>query len=532
LESKGLREELYKSEEIRRDGDYYAKNGKDVVVWIDVHLAASHSGCNPELQLTNAATMRWVPNSAITGFQTLRTGTMRYSATWNRSRGFAGTTEEPEEDQEAGGDSEQTKSQREQTAADASAERWEAHSRNAAREADEIHLPNSFWIEETRACGQCGTQNLANAWQCSNCVAFLEKPANVDDDIWDANRKLYMADMAQVLFPVSVVPDDGSAHTRGVSATHGDAIAKRRARKALNAARSRGKTGARNTKAENRLKKGGKHTSYAGYEDGAYPSIEERFLHDEVYKATCLDKGWNLTYVRRLDILALREGNQHGGKPREERIRLYGGLKKRGPAVQAGGSGTVAVKGTSLEQQWRIINEPGYTATPARAARVVPGRDIALQALAATLPRVAGKAKDATLAGSPSPGAETGKGSGSSASSGRWHGSNQAGPSKRSWNQASSSSGRWQETPDYHGTHTPSNPPAGGDSEPVNASGKNTSAKGSQQGKARTGRSRTRNTQWAQPAQWSNERWAAAPPWSDWSSELGWEFAEGWDDWK
>jgi hypothetical protein len=75
LEKKNLREELYKHEEVRRDGDYYAKKGKDVVIHIDVRLARSFANCNPELQLTNAATMRWIAHRAITGFQNLKSGT-------------------------------------------------------------------------------------------------------------------------------------------------------------------------------------------------------------------------------------------------------------------------------------------------------------------------------------------------------------------------------------------------------------------------------------------------------------------------
>jgi hypothetical protein len=121
---------------------------------------------------------------------------------------------------------------------------------------------------------------LTNAWQCKNCFAFTEKQANVTDQIWDQNREKYIAEMAQVLFPVIVVPDDGGAETRGVPATHGDSKDRRNERKALNAAQSVGRDGVRNQQAEKRLRKGGQPTSYPGFESGAYPTILERFLHD------------------------------------------------------------------------------------------------------------------------------------------------------------------------------------------------------------------------------------------------------------
>jgi hypothetical protein len=193
--------------------------------------------------------------------------------------------------------------------------------------------------------------------------------------------------------------------------------------------------------------------------------------------------------ARALDALAVSKGDMKGGKSKEERKSLYGGLHKRGPAVPAGGNATVAVKGTTFEQQWRAQHQAGYKAAP---ARVLPGRDQALSALVAKMPQAPDTARAAAAAGSPSPSAETGKGSGAAASSGDgWRG----------WNQGSSSSASWNRDPQFHPTpwshgaanyNNTSNPTAGGDSVPVNASGKNKGQKGSQKGQESRPRTQAR----------------------------------------
>ena len=133
-------------------------------------------------------------------------------------------------------------------------------------------------------------------------------------------------------------------------------------------------------------------------------------------------------------------------------------------------------------------------------------------------PQAPDRARAAVAAGSPSPSSETGKGSGAAASSGDgWH----------DWNQGTSSSAPWNQEPTWsHGAASPalvawdgnniSYPTAGGDSVPVNASGKNKGQKGSQKGQDRKGRAR-----------WHN-RWEQQPPWSDYSTDLGAEFANEW----
>jgi len=223
-----------------------------------------------------------------------------------------------------------------------------------------------------------------------------------------------------------------------------------------------------------------------------------------------------------MDAMAVSEGNIKGGKSKEESKSLYGGLHKRGPAVPAGGNATVAVKGTTFEQQWRAQHQAGYKAAP---ARVFPDRDQAFSSLVAQMPQAPDWVRAAVAAGSPSPSAETGKGSGAASSSGKWQGWNQAGPSSASWNRDP----QFHPTPWSHGaannTNT-SNPTAGGDSVPVNASGKNKGQKGTQKGQERTGRAR-RHERWEQQPSWSN-----APPWSDYSNDIGVDFASEWRSWK
>jgi len=297
--------------------------------------------------------------------------------------------------------------------ADSLAAREETYNREQAKLADQIHVPGSFFQEDTRACGMCGTQNLIDAWQCKDCLAFTTWPESVPQDIWDHHREKYAAEMVKVVFPTNVVSDDVA---RGVPATHGISSDRRAARKSLNAAQSLSREGIRNTQAEKRLRKGGQPTSYPGFESGAYPTILGRFLRDAEYHTTCTEKGWTANTARAMDELAVSKGNMKGGKSNEERKSLYGGLHKRGPAVPAGGNATVAVKGTSFEQQWRAQHQAGYKAAP---ARVLPGRDQALSALVAKMLQAPDTARAAAAAGSPSPSAETGKGSGAASSSGR-----------------------------------------------------------------------------------------------------------------
>jgi hypothetical protein len=407
-----------------------------------------------------------------------------------------------------------------QLEADSLAAREETYNREQAKLADQIHVPGSFFQEDTRACGMCGTQNLIDAWQCKDCFAFTTRPESVTPEMWDHHREKYAAEMVKVLFPTNVVSEDVS---RGVPATHGISNDRRKARKSFNAAQSVSREGVPNDQAAKRLRKGGLPTNYPGFQSGAYPTILERFLHDTVYNTTCAEKGWTIATARALDALAVSAGDMKGGKSKEERKCLYGGLHKRGPAVPAGGNATVAVKNTIYEQQWRAQHQAGYKAAP---ARVLPDRDQAFSALVAKMPQAPDRARAAVAAGSPSPNAETGKGSGAAASSGDgWQG----------WNQGNSSSASWNRDPQFHPTpwshgaanyNNTSYPTAGGDSVPVSASGKNKGQKGSQKGQERTGRAR-RHDRWEQQPSWSN-----APPWSDYSNEIGADFANEWRSWK